>query len=77
MVDITRIARIGGLSASILSLVSLLGLIVAGFYMATAKSTSVMDQSRKCYYTFFAFLVVAVFLAGTTTGYSAYGPARF
>lgn len=72
MTDIRRVARIGGLSASVLSLVCLLGLIVSGFYMATAKSPYIMDQSRKCFYTFFAFLVVAVFLAGTTTGYSAY-----
>lgn len=76
MIDVTQIAHVGGLSGSVLTLFCLLGLIVAGFYMATSKTSTVMSQSRKAYYTFFGFLMVGIFLAGTSRGLAAYGPMR-
>lgn len=73
MINITQVARVGGISGSLLTLFCLLGLIVSGFYMATAKTTDVMARSRKYFYAFFAFFLVGVFLAGTSGGYVAYG----
>lgn len=72
-IDLLHVAQIGGLSGSVLTLFCLLGLVVSGFYLATTTNSVVMERSRRFYYTFFAFLLVGVFLAGTSGGYAAYG----
>lgn len=63
-IDLSSAYSVGGLSGSALTLFCLLAIIVSGFYMATAKTSTVMSKSRKAFYTFFAFFCVGLFMTG-------------